>query len=140
MTLSERTKELLSNIDTLSGNTLQRSRDLAQLIELSSAFKREQALDDLAFHAKFVTKSFEVMKRIGREGEGYDKLFSEFSASVKKCQSLIGTLTEGVEGTVVSHYSETYCSAGERTMDNLMQLFHDLGWYKNFRIDTRHST
>lgn len=139
MNLSKKTKELLSEISTLSGDTLQRSMDLARLLELSYVFEREQALDDLAFHAKFVTKSFELMNRIGKEGEGYDKLFSEFSSSITKCQSLITVLTEGAETSIAAYFSDTYCSVGERTMNDLMQLFHDLGWYKNYRIDTRHS-
>ena len=139
MILSENTKKLLDKINVLSGRRLQRSMDLGTLIEIASVLGREQVLDDLAFHAKFLTKSFDLMQRIGKDGEGYDKLSSEFSSNVQKCQSLINALTEGSEGTTASHFTSTYCTVGEMTMDNLMQLFHDLGWYKNYRIDTKHA-
>jgi len=139
MDLSQETKTIIARINEMSGNTLQRSMDLARLIDLSRRFNRGHVLDDLAFLAKFLSKSFEIMKRIGKEGEGYDKLFSEFSVNVTKSQYLIASLIEGSSDDVAAYFTATYCSVGEKTMNNLMQLIHDLGWYKNYRIDTKHT-
>ncbi len=80
------------------------------------------------------------MKRIGKEGEGYDKLFAEFSTNIKKSQSFITTLAENAEPDVKAHFSISYLSMNDRTMENLMQLFHDLSWYKNYTIDSRQSS
>lgn len=137
MVLSNSTKTLLSAVSEASGNRLQRSMDLARLIELAQVHSLQDRLDDLAFISKFLSKSFELMKRIGKEGEGYDKLFEEFSDNIQKSQRLIGELTAGAESTVKSYFSESYLSMGDSTMNNLMQLFHDLSWYKNYKIDSR---
>jgi hypothetical protein len=137
MVLSNSTKELLSAVSEASGNRLQRSMDLARLIELAQVNSLQDQLDDLAFAAKFLSKSFDLMKRVGKEGEGYDKLFEEFSTNIQKSQRLIGELTGSAESTVKSYFSESYLSMSDNTMNNLMQLFHDLSWYKNYKIDSR---
>ncbi|MFA6541269.1 MAG: hypothetical protein WCT99_06660 [Bacteroidota bacterium] len=137
MVLSNSTKELLSAVSEASGNRLQRSMDLARLIELAQVNSLQDQLDDLAFAAKFLSKSFDLMKRVGKEGEGYDKLFEEFSTNIQKSQRLIGELTGSAESTVKSYFSECYLSMSDNTMNNLMQLFHDLSWYKNYKIDSR---
>ncbi|MDD8019000.1 MAG: hypothetical protein PHP42_11545 [Bacteroidota bacterium] len=140
MVLSQETKTLLSEINKASGNRLQRSMDLARLMELAYQSKKQSVLDDLAFRAKFLTKTFELMKRIGKGGEGYDKLLAEFSANVEKVQQHIRTLLETSTKEMQAHFSATYLSLGDMTMENLMPLLHDLSWYKNYHLDARHES
>ncbi|KAB2924589.1 MAG: hypothetical protein F9K22_06145 [Bacteroidetes bacterium] len=133
MTLSPTTRALLSDIAAASAGRLQRSMDLGTLIELSVQRSLPSALDDLAFSAKFLTKSFELMKRIGKGGEGYDRLEQEFAAQMEKARAAITGLTAG--SPAEPHFSATYLSMDTDALQNVMQLFHDLGWYKNYRID-----
>jgi hypothetical protein len=137
MVLSNSTKTLLSAVNDASGNRLQRSMDLARLIELAQVNSLHRQLDDLAFVSKFLSKSFELMKRIGKESDGYDKLFEEFSTNIQKSQRLIGELTGSAENSVKSYFLESYLSMSDSTMNNLMQLCHDLSLYKNYKIDSR---
>lgn len=137
MTLSRTTKELLASINTISGGTLQRSMDLGVLIEIAHRNAMQPALDDLAFIGKFLTKSFELMKRIGEGGEGFDKLESEFSAQTEKSRTIIAALVEKADAMTVSYFTSTYLAMDTVAMTNLIQLFHDLGWYKNYLIDHR---
>ena len=136
MTLSQTTKMLLSKINTASGNTLQCSMDLGVLIEIST-HGGQSLLDDLAFSAKFSTKSFELMRRIGKDGDGYEKLEQEFSAQVEKSRMTISKLLEPADAMTKSHFGSRYLAMDTLTMQNLMQLFHDLSWYKNYRLDTK---
>jgi len=111
--------------------------DLGVLIELSYQSQAQDRLDDIAFSAKFLSKSFELMKRIGKEGEGYDKLESEFTAQVEKSRSAILQLLEHADAMTKAHFVSTYLGMDTLALQNLMQLFHDLSWYKNFQIDSR---
>lgn len=137
MTLSRTTKELLETINTTSGGTLRRSMDLGVLIEIAHQHAMQSTLDDLAFAGKFLTKSFELMKRIGKGGEGYDTLEREFSAQTEKSRAMMTSIVAKADVVTVSHFTATYLAMDTVAMQNLMQLFHDLGWYKNYQIDHR---
>jgi hypothetical protein len=137
MMLSRTTKELLETINTTSGGTLRRSMDLGILIEIAQQQGMQSTLDDLAFIGKFLTKSFELMKRIGKGGEGYDTLEREFSAQTEKSRAMMNSIVAKADAVTVSHFSATYLAMDTVAMHNVMQLFHDLGWYKNYQIDRR---
>jgi len=139
MILSTLTKELLSKIHETSGGTLQRSFDLGALLEVSLQHNTRAILDDLAFHAKFIVKTFELMKRIGKEGEGYDKLYKEFSASLEKSRQMILQILESAPNDVKALFTSQYLSLSTISMEQLMQLIHDLSWYKNYLIDVRNT-
>lgn len=135
MTLSPSTKSLLAEIHSASGGTLQRSMDLGVLLEIAGQRSMMPQLDDLAFFSKFLSKSFELMKRIGKGGEGYDKLESEFSFHTEKARGLLSTLLEHTDAMTRTHFANTYLAMDTIALQNLMQLFHDLSWYKNYRLD-----
>ncbi|MDP1678415.1 MAG: hypothetical protein Q8L88_16280 [Bacteroidota bacterium] len=137
MILSQHTKTLLSTINDASGKTLKRSMDIGTLIEIAEQHSMQDQLDDLAFSSKFIVKSFELMQRIGKDGNGYEKLSKEFSDQIQKAQALIKQFLDRADGMTKAHFAGNYLEMNTLTMQNLMQLFHDLGWYKNYQIDQR---
>jgi hypothetical protein len=96
MTLTQSTRTLLSSINESSGKTLKRSLDLGTLLQIAEEHSKHSLLDDLAFSSKFIIKSFELMQRIGRDGNGYEKLSSEFTAQISKIADRF-TATVGLE-------------------------------------------
>ncbi len=139
MILSTQTKELLSKINETSGDSLQRAMDLGALLEISFLHNKTTILNDIAFHAKFLAKTFELMKRIGKDGEGYDKLYNEFSASLEKFRQMILQILENAPNDVKALFTSQYLSLSTIAMERLMQLIHDLSWYKNYLIDIRNA-
>jgi restriction endonuclease len=137
MNLSQHTKTLLSTINDNSGKTLKRSLDLGALIEIAEQHSMHDQLNDLAFSSKFIAKSFDLMQRIGKDGNGYEKLSQEFSSQIQKAQDLIKQFLDRTDSMTKAHFTGNYLEMNTLTMQNLMQLFHDLGWYKNYQIDKR---
>jgi hypothetical protein len=137
MTLTQSTRTLLSSINESSGKTLKRSLDLGTLLQIAEEHSKHSLLDDLAFSSKFIIKSFELMQRIGRDGNGYEKLSSEFTAQISKSQTVLRQLLESSDAATQAHFSGQYLEMNTLTMQNLMQLYHDLSWYKNYQIDQR---
>jgi hypothetical protein len=135
MTLRQSTKTLLSEINTLSGNTLKRSMDLGALLEIADLQSRQPLLDDLAFSAKFIVKSFDLMQRIGKDGNGYGKIAEEFTAQITASQRMLKQMLEQADAMTKAHFTGNYLEMNTLTLENLMQLYHDLSWYKNYRID-----
>ncbi len=137
MNLSQHTKTLLSTISEVSGKTLKRSLDLGALIEIAEQHSMHDQLNDLAFSSKFIIKSFDLMQRIGKDGNGYEKLSKEFSNQTQKAQGLIKQFLDRADAMTKAHFTGNYLEMNTLTMQNLMQLFHDLGCYKNYQIDQR---
>lgn len=135
MTLSQPIKTLLAEINTVSGGRLKRSMDLGILLEMTQQHSLQASLDDLAFSSKFLIKSFDLMKRIGKGGEGYDKLEKEFTVQTERSRTLIAQIVEKADPMTMSHFRGTYLSLEPISLENVMQLFHDLSWYKNYQID-----
>lgn len=135
MQLSPSTSKLLTSIDSFSGSKLVHREDLGKLIELAARQTKESTLDELSFFAKFISRAYTIMKRIGKEGEGYDRIEEQFNDTLEKAITLARALLEGAPVDVQRHFTVTYFGMTTTSLTNLLDLFYDLSWYKNWLID-----
>jgi hypothetical protein len=77
------------------------------------------------------------MTRIGRKGEGYDRLANEFSEAAAKTRTLVTSLIAGSPDDVRERFTSTYLAMTQEGLENLLSLCRDLSWYKNWLIDTK---
>jgi hypothetical protein len=96
-----------------------------------------EILDELGFYAKFLHRTYGIMTRIGRDGDGYERLSHGFSEAVGKIRTLISSLLSGAPEDVRDRFAATYLPMSREGLDNLLSLCHDLSWYKNWLIDTK---
>jgi hypothetical protein len=136
--LSPSTIDLLGTLDAESRGRLQRRDDFGVLLDLGSSPDRASALEELAFRAKFLTRTFRIMQRIGREGTGYDRLETEFAASMDVARGHMRTLLGEAPEDVRERFASSYFSMSPAGLGNLMALMGDLTWYKNWLLDSRH--
>lgn len=136
MNMSPATIEIMAALDALSTGTLKCRTDLCTLIELTAQGNVQRQLDDLSFTAKFLSKSHGIMQRIGRNGQGYDQLAKEFSSNLEKATTLIRSLVATAPIEVRQRFDSTYLSLTPESFRNLLSLFYDLSWYKNWRLDS----
>jgi hypothetical protein len=137
MELSISTVSLLSELDTFSGGTITRRSDLGILLESGRVQPNRDVLDELGFYSKFLHRTYGIMTRIGRNGEGYERLANEFSDAVAKTRVLLTSLLAGSSGDVRQRFTATYCAMTQEALENLLSLCHDLSWYKNWLIDSK---
>lgn len=141
MDLSPATASLLSALDTLSAHTLTRRADLGALLEIGATPGERKKLKDLSFYAKFVHRAHGMLARIGKDGEGYERLAAEFSANMEKAVRLLTSMMEASPPEVRARFDNAYLAMTRESVAGLLELFHDLGWYKNWLIDAgEHST
>ena len=136
MQLSTDTTRLLAELDHLSGGRLKRREDLGILLELGAHAHHRSALDDLGFIAKFLARAYGMMQRIGPGCEGYDRLSAEFSSHLEKVSMLLRSILRDTPDDVRSQFSARYLSPTPEGLGDLLELCHDLGWYKNRLIDS----
>lgn len=137
MNISDATARLVSTLNGFSGNRLSRREDLAVLLELATTENLPDDFERLCFLAKFVTNAARVMQRIGREGEGYEKMAGEFSRSVEEASQLIQSLLKDAPAEEQQRFRTSYFALNSRSLEGLLGLLHDLSWYKNWKIDNR---
>jgi len=133
---SDATEEFLQMLQRFSGGKLTRAEDLGTLIELGRTEGMDDVLSDLSFLAKFLSRTHGIMARIGKEGEGYDKLAQEFGSGMERGRALLQILLEAAPDVLRQRFQATYLSMTQPGIQNLMALYYDLSWYKNWLIDT----
>jgi len=134
---SEATHAVLAELDALSSRRLRRRDDLGALLELAEQAAQQPALEELSFHAKFISRSYRIMKRIGRDGEGYDRLNSEFLNALERCRSLMRGVLGGAPRPIRDRMESSYLELSPSSIEALLALADDLSWYKNWLLDRR---
>jgi len=135
MTISPEVSSLVAAIQDFSRNKLRRPADFAVLIDLAYAQKKKDVLGELSFLAKFVWNTYTVMKRIGRNEEGYDKLSFQFNENMEKASTLIRLIMKEGPADAKRDFTQAYFPMTPDAFQNLLDLLYDLSWLKNWEID-----
>ncbi len=128
-------ERIVAELDRSSGGRLCRREDLTALLELGLPVAHRGTLDELAFSAKFLARARDMMARIGPGGQGYDRLAAEFVQHLERVTALLRTLLAGAPEGVRTRFASAYFATTPEALENLLELCHDLGWYKNRLID-----
>ena len=137
MVVSQETESFILSLQNYSRSTLHHADDLASLIELSRIHNQRQLLDDVCFLSKFLVNTNTVMKRIGKDAEGYGKLSYEFTENLEKASTFIRLLVKEAPDDVKKHFTSTYFGMTHGGLNSLMELLYDITWLKNWEIDHR---
>lgn len=135
MTFSDRTQTLLASLEQLAGSPLRCAPDLGLVIEQATLHNRLALLDEASFFAKFITRTYGIMQRIGKNGNGYDRLSAEFTGAATTVSALLGSLVEQAPEGERTRFTSTYLSLSQNSFTHFIDLCSDLSWYKNRLID-----
>jgi hypothetical protein len=140
MIVSQETSSLIVSLQGFSRKELRHADDLGALIEISKLRNQAQVLEDLCFLSKFLVSTRNVMERIGREGEGYDKRSFQFAENLEKASTFIRLLIKEAPEDLKRHFTSTYFGMTSDGLSSLMELLSDLRWLKNWNIDHASTT
>lgn len=132
----ENSEIILSDIRTLAAGRLHFPEEVAVLVRACAGVECWQDVLTLSFHAKFIVRASEVMKRIGTQGEGYDKLSAEFSGQMETARALLHGILEHVPEIKVS-FEERFFALTPVSFQNFVKFMQDISWIKNREIDNR---
>ena len=136
-TLRPETTGFLAELESFSGRKFSYKEEIGSLIDESRASGRMQVFEDLVFFAKFLSKSFDIMKRIGPDGEGYGKIAGEFQSTVEKSATLMKTLVKDSPQELKQRFTGAFFRLDPENLSALMNLMRELAWVKNWMIDGR---
>ena len=108
---------------------------LQMLIESVAATNNRQDFESAIFNAKVAVRTQEVMRRIGSNADGFDKLSAEFQSSVEKTSTLLKEILKGSGQEKQADFNRSFFSMSPESFTERMKLFSDLAWVKNWLVD-----
>lgn len=137
MSAQSDTQRFVEELQTYSHRRLNFPENLAEILDLAGAQRMEEVFRDVIFHAKFAMKTKEIMARIGREGEGYNKLSSEFQNSIEKTSALLKTIVKESPEGIKQHIVGNFFTMDQESFGKFLRFLEDLSWVKNWEVDGR---
>jgi len=125
----------VKELEAYSRRSFSFKQEMSQLIELAWSSTRADLLEEAAFHAKFITRALDIMRRIGRDADGYAKMEGEFNASTEKALTLLRTLVKDSPEDVKQHFLNNFITPNEENLPRVLQLLSELQWVKNWMVD-----
>jgi len=129
------TEAFLDEVERASGNTFSRRADVGTLRELAHDCGKQQVFDDILFLAKFVSRAAKILGRPGLQTDDTAKLSAEFADQMEKASTLMRTLVKESPDETKEHFLSVYLSLRNESFQNLLDLFRELSWVKNFQVD-----
>ena len=133
--LRQETQQFLRDLERSSSRKVNVPHDLGTLLEASARVDQKDHFEQIVFLAKFITKTFDIMKRIGPDGEGYDTLAREFQDNVEKVGEKIRKLLLTSPDNIQDHFARRYFRMEPESLENHMKLLADLTLVKNWMLD-----
>ncbi len=135
MSVKPETAQFLTDLERFANKRFEHGTAVGFLLEEARARGMMQVFDDLVFIAKFLAKTFDLLKRIGPDGEGYVKISGEFQSNLEKAQTLVKTLLKESPDEQRRPLVEAYLSLDQESMVSFMALVRELAWVKNWTLD-----
>jgi hypothetical protein len=135
MPLQADTLDLLNKLERSSRRGLNYPNEVGQILEAARQGHRTAQFEEAIFLAKFISKSFDVMNRIGTDGDGYDKLSAEFESNTQKLSSLLKEMLISAPDEIRQSQTALFLSLTQESLERLMHLMRDLTAVKNWVVD-----
>ena len=133
--LRAETVNFLRDLERFSDRTLSFRDEIGRLVEIAGQKGKMGAFNEMIFLAKFITKSMGVMKRIGADGEGYDKLSAEFQSNIRKVSVILKEILEVAPQEARRSMAPFFLSLTQEGLEHLVLLLSDLAIVKNWVLD-----
>jgi hypothetical protein len=137
MDVRPETHDFIRELERSSNHKLFFPIDVGCLLDAARRDQKMEAFEEAIFLAKFITKSAGVMKRIGPDGDGYEKLTLEVEAGIQKASSLLKSINHGCSDDVRQSQSAMFFAMSHEAVERLMRLFADLALIKNWVLDKK---
>lgn len=128
--------EFLTAVETDGKGPLSDREALTLLLQRASEGMAQPFLD-ACFQAKFLVRSQEVMRRIGRGAEGFDRMAAEFRSGVERTMTLLRTVVKEAPTGPRDSFVLTHLQTDGESFARFLALCSDLSRIKNWEVDGR---
>ncbi len=129
------TEQFLAALELSANRKFKFKKEIGILLDEARRTQKMQVFEDIAFFAKFLSKSYDLMKRIGPDGEGYEKVAGEFRSSIEKSTTLMKTLVKEAPDEIKQQFSGNFFHLDQDSLSALMSFMKEFAWVKNWTVD-----
>ncbi len=133
--LRPETEQFAAALELYANRKFRFRNEIGILLDEARSTGKMQVFEDMAFFAKFLSKSYDLMKRIGPDGDGYDKVAGEFRSGMEKSTTLLKTLVKDAPEEVKQRFSGRFFHLDQESLSALMSFMKELAWVKNWMVD-----
>jgi hypothetical protein len=135
MTPRPETEQFVSELQKFSERLFIHKDAIAVLLDEARARGTMQVFEDLVFLAKFLSKTYDLLRRIGPDGDGFQKISAEFQENLERANTFVMTLVKESPKPVKQNMVENFLRLDQESMTRFMALLRELAWVKNWMID-----
>jgi hypothetical protein len=111
--------------------------DIASIVEAKNALKSPQAIEDLLFQAKFLSKAKAVIARVGEGADDVKSMSTELGSSLEKVSTYLRSILDQLDDARRVRFAETFLNLTPESLTRLFGLCEELGWIKNYLLDKK---
>lgn len=135
MTICPDIVEFIANLEVFNKRKLNYPLEVSEILQITVQTGLTNEFEELIFQAKFLTQMQNVMKQVGNEAKGFEKLSTEFNSSIERSMDLLKILIGRAPVDVAQKYSYIFSLMETESFARLMKLYSDLSWIKNWHND-----
>jgi hypothetical protein len=129
-------KEMIIKIESQTERKFLTSNQIMKLIKIADNYGMADTFNRLIFLAKFLHNTQKIMKNVGKSGEGYTKLSTEFGENTKLFMGDLNAFIERATNRNKVELREILNIESSSKFDQFLKLIEDLSWLKNYELDT----
>ncbi|RPI05356.1 MAG: hypothetical protein EHM64_06860 [Ignavibacteriae bacterium] len=135
MTIRPDITAFVRDLELYSKHRLNYPLEVSELLQIVVQTGIIDEFEEVIFISKFLVRAQEVLKRIGHETEGFNKLSAEFQSNIKRMMNLLNSFAGRADEALSQKYASIFLTPDIENVDRLVRLCSDLSWVKNWQID-----
>jgi hypothetical protein len=145
MKISQKTEDIILELNEFSGSKIKNTLDLSYLIEIADKSGKDKLFYDIQFTAKYLNGLTKILQsnvvltprpKIGEPApdadEAREKIMEEYKKNVVKLTGYLKDLLLELDENIRTDMEERYLALNRTSMVNLTSLIYDLSWLKKY--------
>jgi|GEM_PF-1218554 len=135
MDVSPQVNDIIELLSAYAGDRLHDPAGLGSFLQHAHDRGSPEAVGELAFKGKYLSRLQLTMRRQTPESELYEKLEQEFSRTVHEFHAMVSDFFADAEEERREIVQRHYLAVTHDALRRLMQLAEDLTWLKNWELE-----
>jgi hypothetical protein len=135
MEISPQVTDIISVLSVYTRDGLRDAGMLSQCLQHAANSGRHEALGDLSFAAKYLTRVQGAIRKQTPDSELYAKLEEEFSYGVHNFHAKLTEFVADGEEDFRTLIERHYLAVSQDALRHLMELAEDFTWLKNWELE-----
>ena len=135
MDISPHVREIITVLNTYADGALRESETLGRMLQHAADSGKHEALGELAFSAKFLTRVRGTAARQGADTELQGKLEEELSHAVHTFHAQVKAFVSGGDDAFARDIETGFLAIEEGALRRLVDLAGDFTWLKNWELE-----